>query len=58
MKENMSPERLNNSYCDAAGIDVKDVRVSSSKDDFVRVSFAKGHSSITYLRGTQGWFIT
>ena len=35
----MSPERLNklHSYCDAAGIDVKDVRVSSSKDDFVRV---------------------
>ena len=39
MTQNISTERLLklHSFCDAAGINVKDVRVSSNKEDFVKV---------------------
>ena len=50
MPQNMSTERLLHlqSFCDAIGINVKDVRVSSSKDDFVRVECQLCNKSIKY----------
>ena len=46
----MSTERLLHlhSFCDAIGINVKDVRVSSSKEDFVRVECQLCNKSIKY----------
>ena len=50
MKLNMSPEMLPKllSYCHAAGINIKDVRVSFNKDDFVRVECQLCNTSFKY----------
>ena len=50
MKQNMSPEMLPKllSYCHDAGINIKDVRVSSNKDDLVRIECQLCNMSLKY----------
>ena len=50
MKQKMSPEMLPKllSYCHAAGINIKDVRVSSNKDDLVRLECQLCNMSFKY----------